>query len=481
MAMSWLQGIAAMRKIDTNTIIFLSLGDLLVTVVAFFTAVQARYWLPFGVQLTWDEVAQPWSVYLLLALIWGVTFTLVQVYDARQTQRAWGEAQVITWAVGFACLVFAGVLYLTFREVPRRLFFYFVVTDLALLLGLRMALRATLRFAGRQEQTPRRVLIVGAGRLAQQVATGVRAQSGAGLTMVGCVDDDVDGLHPGNPVSPLLGAVRDAPNLVRAQAIDEVIFALPLRAHGTIEWLVLALQDYPVRVRVVPDYLDLAMSRATVEDFNGLPLVGLRDPAIDGFDRSIKRCFDLIVSSLLLLVAWPVMLLVALAIKLDSAGPALFVQERVGENGRPFRMYKFRSMIVGAEQMNSAVISRGRNGEVVHKTPNDPRVTRVGRFIRRTSLDELPQLFNVLRGEMSLVGPRPELPWLVENYELWQRRRFAVPPGITGWWQINGRSDRLMHMHTEDDLYYIQNYSPLLDLRILWRTIGVVLRGRGAY
>jgi lipopolysaccharide/colanic/teichoic acid biosynthesis glycosyltransferase len=173
--------------------------------------------------------------------------------------------------------------------------------------------------------------------------------------------------------------------------------------------------------------------------------------------------------------------LVALAIKLDSPGPALFVQERIGENGQPFEMFKFRSMVAGAERMNNSVAPQGRDDVIVHKAPNDMRVTRVGRFIRRTSLDELPQLLNVLRGEMSLVGPRPELPWLVENYEIWQRRRFAVPPGMTGWWQINGRSDRLMHMHTEDDLYYIQNYSPLLDLQILWRTIGVVVRGRGAY
>ncbi len=127
------------------------------------------------------------------------------------------------------------------------------------------------------------------------------------------------------------------------------------------------------------------------------------------------------------------------------------------------------------------MITRNREGVVVHKKPDDPRVTRVGRFIRRSSLDELPQIINVLRGEMSLVGPRPELPWLVEHYESWQQRRFAVPPGMTGWWQINGRSDRLMHMHTEDDLYYIQNYSPWLDLQILWRTIGVVLHGRGAF
>jgi len=241
------------------------------------------------------------------------------------------------------------------------------------------------------------------------------------------------------------------------------------------------LEDQPVRVRVVPDFLDLAMSRATIEDFNGLPLVGLRDPAIDDFDRVVKRVFDLVISTLTLLIAWPIMLVIAVAIKLDSPGPALFVQERIGENGQPFKMFKFRSMVVDAEQLVSSVVQEDDNGLLVHKVPDDPRITRVGRFIRRMSLDELPQLFNVLRGEMSLVGPRPELPRLVERYETWQRRRFTVPPGMTGWWQVNGRSDRLMHQHTEDDLYYIQNYSPLLDIRILWRTVGVVLRGRGAF
>ncbi|MEI2691094.1 MAG: sugar transferase [Anaerolineae bacterium] len=326
-----------MRRLDTNTIVFLSFSDLLVTLLAFFTAIQARYWLPFGVHLSWAEVVQPWPVYLLLALIWGATFTLVQVYDARHTQRAWGEAQLIGWAVAFACLVFAGVLYLTFRELPRRLFFYFVVIDLGLLIGMRVALRAALCWTGQREQAPRRILIVGSGQLAQQVATGVRAQGAAGLSLVGCVDDEDGPLHPNNPASPLLGAVQDAPGLVRVKAVDEVIFALPLRAHGAIERLVLALQDYPVRIRVVPDYLDLAMSRATVEEFNGLPLVGLRDPAINSFDRVIKRCFDLIVAILLLLLGWPVLLLIALAIKLDSPGPALFVQERIGENGRPFQ------------------------------------------------------------------------------------------------------------------------------------------------
>jgi exopolysaccharide biosynthesis polyprenyl glycosylphosphotransferase len=470
-----------MRRLDTNLIIFLIASDLLVTLVAFFTAVQARFWLSFGIQLAWDQASQPWLVYALVALIWGASFALVKVYDARPTVRAEDEAKVIALAVGIACLVLAGVLYLTYRDLPRRLFFYFTLIDLILLIGLRLALRGALRFSGRSEVSPRRILVVGAGRLAQQVALGVRAQHAAGLTLVGCVDDEIASLPPSDPAGPLLGRIKDVRTLVQREAVDEVIFAQPLRAHGAIERLVQALQSDPVRVRVVPDYLDLAMSRATVEVFNGLPLVGLRDPAIGGFDRVIKRCFDLMLSALILLFIWPLMLLVALAVKLDSPGPALFIQERIGENGRPFRMYKFRSMVTGADKMLDSIAEPDHSGAIVHKAPYDPRVTRVGRFIRRTSLDELPQFFNVLRGEMSLVGPRPELPWLVENYELWQRRRFAVPPGITGWWQINGRSDRLMHMHTEDDLYYIQNYSPLLDLHILWRTIGVVLRGNGAY
>ena len=153
---------------------------------------------------------------------------------------------------------------------------------------------------------------------------------------------------------------------------------------------------------------------------------------------------------------------------------------RVGENGKLFRMYKFRSMVVGADRMLQPYSTLSERAHQ-HKRRDDIRITRVGSFIRRTSLDELPQLINVFMGEMSLVGPRPELPWLVERYEPWQRKRFAVPQGITGWWQVNGRSDNMLHLHTDQDLYYIQNYSLWLDILILWRTVTVVLRGKGAY
>jgi lipopolysaccharide/colanic/teichoic acid biosynthesis glycosyltransferase len=185
------------------------------------------------------------------------------------------------------------------------------------------------------------------------------------------------------------------------------------------------------------------------------------------------------------------MLVTALAVRLDSSGPALIRQKRIGENGEPFNMLKFRTMFAGAE---TAAPSGGETGkadeqegakigstEPIRKRPNDPRVTRVGRTLRHYSIDEIPQLVNVLRGEMSLVGPRPELPWLVDCYEPWQRHRFAVPPGMTGWWQIHGRSDRPMHLNVEDDLYYIRNYSLWMDVQILLRTVPVVLSGRGAY
>jgi len=242
-----------------------------------------------------------------------------------------------------------------------------------------------------------------------------------------------------------------------------------------------AVETLPLRVKVVPDYFSFALVRTKSEVLGDLPVIGLRDPLIEGLPRLIKRAFDFVVGLFLLMLSLPTMLIIAFAVLIESGWPALIKQERVGENGRVFKMLKFRSMVPQAEAMTPAALGQGSVGEVLHKQPADPRVTRLGRVLRRFSLDELPQLFNVLAGDMSLVGPRPELPWLVDRYESWQRKRFAVPQGITGWWQINGRSDRPMHLNTEDDLYYVYNYSLLFDIQILLRTPLAVLRGKGAF
>lgn len=470
------------RKNGTNYILYLMVSDLSLTLIALFLATQFRLYLPFGQPLSPRLVQLPVGVYALAFAIWAVVFLLLSVYDDRKNLRAVDEFQRLVVAIGFSVLVLAGALYLTYREVSRLLFGYFALLDAGMLLGFRVLLRLAIRLAGERRHGEERVLIIGAGKVGQEVGERVRKRAWAGLDLVGYLDDDPAKQGQVFHGAPVLGTLADAKRVVQEQGVHQVVVALPLRAHQELARLVLELGECPVQVRVVPDFFDLAFFRATIEDFDGMPLIGLRDPAIDGFNRLVKRAFDLVLATVFLIFSLPIMAVIAIAIKLDSpGGPVIFKQQRVGENGALFWMYKFRSMVPDAEKRQHEVLRYTEDGKVIHKVPDDPRVTRVGRFIRRTSLDELPQLFNVLKGEMSLVGPRPELPWLVEQYEAWQRKRFAVPPGITGWWQISGRSERLMHLHTEDDLYYIQHYSPLLDLQILWKTIGVVLKRSGAY
>mgnify|MGYP005841072741 CR=1 FL=1 len=419
----------------------------------------------------------PLPVLWLTGIIWTIVFFMLSVYDPTHNYRTIDELQSVIIAAAFSGLVLAGALYFSYRSVSRSLILVFYVLDISWLIGWRVILRVLYRVFGRPSYPERRVLIVGANGIGHQTANKIQEYAWTGLNLAGYVDD----CEPEHAGHSLLGGLDDICKVVEQHAIQEVVIALPYRSYEKLDRIVLALQSLPVKVRIVPNYLNLALYRATVEDFGGIPLINLRDPALSPYQRLVKRIFDLIVGTLITLVALPFMGLVALAIKLDSPGPIIFKQTRLGENGQPFKMYKFRSMVADAETRLKHVIQHDDHGRVIHKVPNDPRVTRVGRFIRRTSLDELPQLFNVLKGEMSLVGPRPEMPWLVEQYAPWQRKRFAVPQGITGWWQINGRDDKLMHLHTEDDLYYIQNYSILLDLQILWKTIGVVLKRRGAF
>ncbi|WP_376791087.1 undecaprenyl-phosphate glucose phosphotransferase [Thermoflexus sp.] len=419
----------------------------------------------------------PTHLYFLAPLLWVLILLVVSAYDPRRTYRAADEFGRVGFGSLLASLCFAGLLYLTEREVSRGLFVLFILLNFVLLLGWRMMARLVWKVV-KAPPARRRVLIAGAGEVGQRVAQEIQQYAWAGLELVGFLDDDPAKRDCDLPV---LGTLDDATRVVQEHGVEDVVIALPRRAHARLDQLVQALHELPVHVYVVPDYFALALYRASVEDFAGIPMINLRAPALNDYQRLVKRAFDLVVGSILTLLALPVMGLVALAIKLDSPGPILFRQQRVGENGRLFTMYKFRSMVVNAEALQDQVTEVREDGTIIHKKPDDPRVTRVGRFIRRYSLDELPQLFNVLKGDMSLVGPRPELPWLVERYQPWQRKRFAVPQGITGWWQVNGRSDKPMHLHTEEDLFYIQNYSLWLDLVILWKTIWVVLRGRGAY
>jgi len=346
-----------------------------------------------------------------------------------------------------------------------------------MLAGWRLVARVAFRKQGLHLQM-RRVLILGAGEVGRRLELQIRQMPHLGLSLVGFLDDNWR--SQAGPVKAL-GSLDAARQVICEQEVDDVVLALPIEAHDRLTQVVSELHDLPVRVWVIPDYFSITLHRAQVEDFAGIPMLDLRAPALSEYQRMVKRAFDLLVALLVMPVALPVMGLVALAIKVDNPGSVFYRSRRAGENGRTFYMVKFRSMVQHADQMLFYVARLDQNGMLVHKQRDDPRVTRVGRFLRQTSLDELPQLFNVIKGEMSLVGPRPEMPELVEKYDLWQRKRFAVPQGMTGWWQVNGRSDKPMHLHTEEDLYYVKNYSIWLDLQILVRTMWVVLRGKGAY
>ncbi|MBC7226451.1 MAG: sugar transferase [Thermoflexales bacterium] len=468
-----------LRRYSVDFAIFSMFLDAGLTALALHGAALLRSQLPDSLPglHPLSAVRLPAHLYLIAPLLWVLVLLVVSAYDPRQTYRAADEFGRAAFGSFLASLCFAGLLYLTERGLSRWLFITFVLLDFALLLGWRALARLAWK-AAKAPPVRRRVLIAGAGEVGRRVAEMVRRHAWTGLDLVGFLDDDPAKRECGLPV---LGTLDEAARVVREYGVEDVVIALPRRAHARVDGLVQTLHELPVRVYVIPDYFALALYRASVEDFAGIPMINLRAPALNDFQRLVKRVFDLVVGGMLTLLAFPVMGIVALAIKLDSPGPVLFRQQRVGENGRLFTMYKFRSMVVNAEALQEQVNEVREDGRIIHKKPDDLRVTRVGRFIRRYSLDELPQLFNVLKGEMSLVGPRPELPWLVERYQPWQRRRFAVPQGITGWWQVNGRSDKPMHLHTEEDLFYIQNYSLWLDLVILWKTVWVVLRGRGAY
>lgn len=458
-----------LRRANDRLLALLVFADAGLTAVALFLAEQLRLVLPFGEPIS-PTYFMPRPIYLAALLIWPFFLRLFGVYDSRRVRTIVEELRGVVPAVLVATLVLVGFNFaLGYRYVSRYLLLYFVALDLALLLDVRVVARLLLSSLTASGYAIRRLLIVGAGEVGCQVARLIAQRPWMGLALVGFVDDAADKQGCQVEGKTVLGPIESLPALVEEHQIDEVIVTLPARAHERVVQVVFSLQSHPVRVRIVPDLFELVTVRAQVEDLWGIPLIGLRDPVITGLDRATKRVFDVALGAVLLLAALPVMGLLALAIRLDSPGPVLLRLERIGENGKLFRLWKFRTMHVGAERQQRL------------KSKDDPRVTRLGHVLRRFSLDELPNLWNVLRGEMSLVGPRPEQPWIVAQYQPWERQRLAVPPGMTGWWQINGRSDLPLHHNVDYDLYYIQNYSPLLDLLILWKTVWVVLRGKGAY
>ncbi|HLJ81092.1 MAG TPA: sugar transferase, partial [Ktedonobacterales bacterium] len=316
------------------------------------------------------------------------------------------------------------------------------------------------------------------GKLMMQQIT---ASPYLGYHVVGFIHD-LDGPPSDFGRFKVLGTMRDLDAVIRGQRISEVIIALPSHQHQQILRAVQTCERAGADFKLVPDLYELSLSRIDVDAVEGIPLIGLRRSLTSSWQFRVKRGIDIIGSLITLLVTAPIWLLTALAIKLDSPGPVFYKQARLGYRGQPFDMIKFRSMRINADQMVEQLRDQiAENERVKFKLKNDPRRTRVGRLIRRTSIDELPQILNVLRGEMSLVGPRPPVPTEFESYEDWEKARLEMPPGITGLWQVRGRSEIVFDEMVLMDLYYIENWSLRLDLQILLSTIPAVLKSHGAY
>ena len=426
--------------------------------------------LPRGTQV-------PSALFLLFPLVWIVVFASLSIYDGRKFLRAADELAALFLSTLIASISTAGILYFSFREVSRALFLLFVAGTFLACVIWRALARSYFRLRKDSIPDTHRLLIVGTGPLGERVGRQIEASLNDQLTLAGFVDDG----YVSEGKMTALGTINQIRQLIEVHRVTDVVIALPYSAFHNVSEIVSLLESSPIGVWIALGFFDLALYRTDIEDFAGIPMLDLRASAINDYQRIVKRAFDVILASLAMIPAIPLMLVCALLVLIDDGAPVLFRQARVGEKGRSFEVLKFRTMIRNADQLSAAVEKRDASGNLIHKTKDDPRVTRTGRLLRRLSLDELPQLINVLAGTMSLVGPRPEMLQLVEKYQPWQRKRFAIPPGMTGWWQVNGRSDKPMHLHTEDDLYYIQNYSIWLDIQILARTAWTVIFGKGAF
>lgn len=420
------------------------------------------------------------AVFVLVGLVWCVTFFSLALYNPDKTYTLRREITRVSIGVTLAQFVLSGILAVTITQLPSQMLLLmyalvaFSMTTWRVIAHTGSMLSVLSGTAQRQ-----RILIIGTNDDGEALARLAERHPSLNKQVVGFVDNHTKGKFAGFPVlSSLNGNLF---KLIRHEEIDEIVVAVPSSTFHANFPLMKALRYSPVPVYILPQHINLDVKDMGGATWNDIPFVCLFPNTVGSYTRLAKRAFDVCVASLALIAALPVMSVVALLIVLDSKGGVFFLQDRMGQHGHRFKIFKFRSMVANADQMIDQVKQVEDDGTITYKHRGDMRVTDIGHFIRKTSLDELPQLLNVLRGDMSLVGPRPETLKIVDSeYEAWQYQRLRVPQGITGWWQVNGRAERECYQATEEDLYYVNNCTFWLDIKILLMTIPAVLRGRGA-
>lgn len=381
-------------------------------------------------------------------------------------------------AISYSVLLTVGIAFVfKLTDYSRLVVIGFWIISFAGTVGLRSLKRLITVFLIRQGILVKNVLIIGAGQVGKMVAAELSNKNGIGYNIIGYIDDEKSGTVDSYQV---VGKIKDINRVVIHYPIDEIIITIPTEKH-LINEVINKYRKFNFTIRIIPEMFNLVSKTIEVTQSNTFPFITLIKTPMRGSAFIIKRLIDFIFAFIALIVLSPVFLIVAVIIRLDSSGNVFYKQRRVGKNGDFFDMYKFRSMITSADEIQSKLLKKNEMHGPVFKMKDDPRVTRIGKFIRKYSIDELPQLINVLKGEMSLIGPRPPIPMEVDRYTDWDWRRLEVVPGITGLWQVSGRSNVAFEQWVNLDVYYIENWSLWLDCKILLKTIPVIMKGEGAY
>jgi len=460
--------------------VLFGLSDIVLAAVGFAAAYQTRSILPL--EHTFFLTAEKKALVLGFSLLAWVSIGLwLGVYEKLDS----GHPRIILRdsfrqsAYGAICLVlFEYVLRL---DLSRFFLVLFSAYAWILLLVFRLLAGRLVGVIRREFAAPRHVMIVGTGERALDLARRVEASADYGIRLRGFLAETAD--SPDQIALASLYLVRpigELPLILQRHVVDDVIFAVPSESLAELEEIFLLCDEEGVRTHVAVDFFPHVNSTISLDRFGATPLLSFSAAPYDEIRLLIKRLIDVVIAAAGLIVLAPLMILIALLIRLTSPGPAIFRQVRCGLNGRRFQFYKFRSMCENAEQMQAAVAHLNARDGAVFKIPRDPRLTPIGRYLRKFSIDEWPQLWNVLRGDMSLVGPRPAIPSEVERYQRWQRRRLRMRPGLTCLWAISGRDNVGFETWMKLDMQYIDNWSLALDWKILLRTIPRVLIGHGA-
>lgn len=421
----------------------------------------------------------PLEISIVVGLI--LIFAVRGLYTMRLTgtlfRQVWGIISSSTLGVAFMITYF----FVFQPTASSRLLvpFVWMTTILVLCLG-RVIVSGTMGALYRLGLGETRLLVVGSGRLSKMVMQHIAANPSLGYSIVGFLHDMNE--QPGDfGRFKMLGTLDDIGLVIRSMQIDEVIIAVPSHMNQYAIRAVKMCERLGASFKLIPDLYELSLSRIDMESIEGIPLIGIKQVSLNKVGQLVTRVVDIVVASLIILIGLPLWLCLGIIIYLSSPGPILYKSVRVGLNGQPFYMFKFRSMYQDADKILTRLMAQNEAQGPIFKMKHDPRVTPIGRFIRRTSIDEFPQMLNILKGDMSLVGPRPPLPHEVAQYEEWQKGRLAIKPGLTGLWQVRGRSDLSFDEGVLMDLYYIENWSLHLYFQILLRTIPAVLFRRGAY